>query len=79
MEPTVYPTVHPTVHLTPPRLSPGVRRGDGPPEVGAAGAGIEAAAVDCNKLKGVARQICYQAQPYHPVNPPTADGPRSLF
>lgn len=62
-----------------PRLAPGVRRGDGcPPAAGPAGPGIEPAAADCSLLHGVARQICYQTQPYHPVTAPSAAGLRTL-
>ncbi len=72
-------TPAPSRALTLPRLAPGVRRGDGsPPAATSAGAGIEPAAVDCSRLRGVARQICYQNQPYQPGTIPSAAGLRTL-
>ncbi len=70
-------TPAPSPTLTPPRLAPGVQRGDGsPPAAESAGTGIEPAAVDCSRLHGVARQICYQTQPHQFGTLPSAAGLR---
>ena len=62
--------------LRPPAQSRGVSRDASPARPGA-GPGVLAAAVDCSKLTGLARSMCYQAQslplsslmPFTPANP----------
>ncbi len=48
--------------LTMPKLAPGIDRSDNAPQASTPdGPGVTAAKVDCRKLRGPARDMCYKA------------------